>query len=450
MKPTGSMCMPSDVPGYEVLRRIGRGGMGDVYVARQFALDRLVAIKFLHLEGGVDLAERVARFEREGRMMAGVSHPNILAAYDFQYEDGRPYLVMEYVEAGDLRRQMTPGRPMDVARVRSILTPVGDALECLHHREILHRDLKPENILMHEESNPKVADFGIAVLRAVAKGGSGEVAAAGTLGYVAPEQHDRLKVDERADQYSLAAVAYEMLTGEVPLGTTFKPPSYHNRALVGGVDAAIMRALSYDKADRYETLREFRADLDRALAESPRRPGAARGRWALIGAMALGCVAVGTALVRSPLSPWAGGPAIRVRDAGRPVPGKDDPPVRPPAAPERDAAKQIERQAYAFWLEEGAHEGDPKKVRDERWGRAVARVNQEIERLALAVYKRRGSPKQRTNHGADSPHGDWLKGRRQFDKQLDRRLDELDRRRPVPKPAEPPRMGPPPSIEVIE
>ena len=470
MKPTKTMRLPGDLPGYEILRQVGRGGMGDVYVARQLALGRLVAIKFLHLDAGPDLPERIARFRHEAELMGQVSHPNVLAAYDFQHEGDRPYLVMEYVEAGDLRRQLTPGVPMPVGRVRAILTPVGDALQCLHRRGILHRDLKPENILMHEESNPKVADFGIAVLRAVAKAGSGEVAAAGTLGYVAPEQHDRLKVDERADQYSLAAVAYEMLTGEPPLGTTFRPPSHRNAALTGGVDAAIMRALSYDKDDRFEDLGKFREALDRGLAES-RRPQ--RARVALVCALSLGCAAISGAFL------WSGGPlpsnegampkgvgdlptepGNSLHGAGKTLPpmgGSQQelpPPPTIPAGPRPwrlDIGALTPKMARIMWAEEGSHKDEPAAVSDDRWRRAERRVAERIDQLAYPIYERRIAGPRRGDDPTAGERRDWQEGRRLLDLELGPRVDELK-----PPPASTPRPAPPraagtrPPIEVVE
>src|SRR3954452_1385532 len=281
---------PPAIPGYEVLHRIGQGGMGEVYVARQLALGRLVAVKLLAPEPGVEPHEALDRFRREAELMARVSHPNIVSVFDFGSVGNQPYLMMEYVEGGDLRRRMTPGEPADIADVRSVLSPVCEALSYLHRQGILHRDLKPENILMHDEINPKVADFGIAVLSGGASTLTRTGHGLGTLGYVAPEQQYRLRVDERTDQYSLAAVAYELLTGEKALGV-FKPPSYHNARLNPKVDAVILRALQEEPSERYPSIHDFGKALDEALAAV--RP---RSRWRL--ARTLAALAVlGAALI---------------------------------------------------------------------------------------------------------------------------------------------------------
>ena len=155
-----------------------------------------------------------------------------------------------------LRSHLVPGKPLGGERVRRLLRPLVQALECLHQHGILHLDLKPENILMAGENTPKVSDFGIAV-----PGGAIETPAErdqfpGTIGYVAPEQQYRLPVDERSDQYSLAALCYEFLTGQLPLGA-FPLPSQENRRLHASVDPVIKRALSEDRNDRFPTIGEF-------------------------------------------------------------------------------------------------------------------------------------------------------------------------------------------------
>src|SRR5262249_10573318 len=151
------------------------------------------------------------RFRREAELMARLNHPNILSVFDFGVEQEHPYLVLEFLEGGDLRSLMPPGKPLSLCRTLELIKPVGDALSALHRYGILHRDLKPENVLLHKEGHPKVADFGIAVLRGGVGRLTGTSAGLGTPGYVSPEQQYGLDVDERADQYSLAALTYEMM-----------------------------------------------------------------------------------------------------------------------------------------------------------------------------------------------------------------------------------------------
>jgi serine/threonine protein kinase len=266
--------LAENVPGYEILSATGEGAMGRVYVARQLALGRLVALKFLATDHDADPDARVARFRREAAIMAALTHPNVLPVFDFGEDDGRFFLAMEYVEGGDLRKRMPEGKGMSTQATLAILVPVGEALDYLHARGILHRDLKPENILMHGDV-PKVADFGIAVERE----GSGELTRSsqglGTLGYVAPELQYRLPVDERADQYSLAAMAYEMLTGVRPLGL-FKAPSHYNPSLSPNVDRVLLRGLEESPGDRFPTVLAFVRALGEACGVE--RPVSAKWR----------------------------------------------------------------------------------------------------------------------------------------------------------------------------
>jgi formylglycine-generating enzyme required for sulfatase activity len=281
---------PPDVPGYEIHRLIGLGGMGEVHLARQVALNRPVAIKFLTRTAGDPPDEYEARFRREAELMAGISHPNVVTIFDFGTVASRPYLVMEYVEGGDLRSRMVPDLPMKVGEIRAIMKPVLKAVEYLHSRGIVHRDMKPENILMLREETPKVTDFGIAVLDFAMGSLTRTGRSLGTPGYVAPEQQYGLKVDARADQFSLAALCYEMATGRKPLGA-FPPPEKLNPKLGPKAGQVILKALSEDPTDRYATIGEFGEALDRGLeaAEGRKSP---KGRWRLVAAVAALAVVV--------------------------------------------------------------------------------------------------------------------------------------------------------------
>ncbi len=396
------------IPGYECLRVIGRGGMGDVCLARQLVLGREVAIKFLKPTTYAFADDRLARFRREAELMARVRHPNILSVYDYGTADGRPYLVMEYVEGGDLRRLLTPGRPIPLRRARSIAKAVGDALSSMHRQGILHRDLKPENILLHEEGHPIVADFGIAVLRTGVGQLTGTRKGMGTPGYIAPEQQFALEVDERADQYSLAALAYEMITGQVPLGA-IKPPSSWNDQLDPAVDAVVLRALQEDPDERFPTIRAFCEALESAFAKSPRRRRFLPGRALAIGAVGLGIAAL-IALAWAPGRLWTAGPP--------PVDDRADrPPPAPRSAPPDPAAKfieaQLEARAYRIYVDAGKPPGTAKAD----WTRAVDELlgggplaeplQQKIDAAAYLIWIDRG---RLLGDGLD----DWLTARSRF------------------------------------
>jgi serine/threonine protein kinase len=395
---------PPPVPGFEILHPAGQGGMGEVYVARQLALSRLVAIKFLSPESGPASEQKAARFRREAELMARVSHPNILPVYDYGVVADRPYLVLEYVKDGDLRNLMAEGRAMAPERVLQIVRPVSDALLYLHSQGILHRDLKPENILMDRGEHPKVADFGIAVLRASNGVMTGGKELLGTLGYIAPEQQYRLKVDERADQFSLAALAYELLTGRKPLGV-FKPPSHYNRRLRPDVDAVIVRALRDNPKDRYPTIGEFMTALAHSLSQP--KAGVWLSRPWLAVAVAVPVVLATSAVVFPRILDWRESPAQPVAAHTRPKaaetatnpatasPSNPTSTGEPKPAPQRSAAfKELTAfRAHEIWKARGSPKGSVgAAVKDEIWVEAEKQIQQELEVIAYMIWQSHGSP----------------------------------------------------------
>ena len=274
------------VPGYEMLRLLGQGGMGKVYLAQQQALKRLVCVKVLSIPEGEDADLCRAMFAREAELLASVSHPHILSVFDFgtTADLNLPFLVTEYIEEGDLRKRMSKGHAMPIDRVRSILSQVGKALEFLHGKGIIHRDLKPENILMPTDAECKVGDFGLAVMQDKAGLLTRSIRGLGTPGYVSPEQQYGLKIDERTDQYSLAALGYELLTGRRPLGQ-FLPPSRHNVQLPRELDLVILRGLAEEPRDRYPSVAAFLTAFEQSLTTSPRK--GLGGRLAVTGLLVI-------------------------------------------------------------------------------------------------------------------------------------------------------------------
>ncbi len=394
------------VPGYEILRPLNEGGMGRVYLARQAALKRLVCVKILSVPEGEDAELRRSRFHREAELLASVCHPHILSVLDFGTTrgSGLPFLVTEFIEGGDLRRYMTPGQPMPVDRARSILLQVGEALTYLHAKGILHRDLKPENILMPTESLVKVGDLGIAVLQGEAGVLTRSLCGVGTVGYVSPEQQYALKVDERTDQYSLAALSYELLTGRRPLGV-FPPPSRWNPRLSREVDAAILRGLSEEPKARFPSVRDFVAALDRGLRSRPW--GASELSLALAASFAVLCATLGLvwgmglgSRLDAGIGPAARGPAgpqgAKDRPAGDPVPARPQEAARgSPKAPERSRAftRLVELRAYAIWDREGRPTGPAgEAVKVKNWLEAERQVRNEVGTRAYRIWERQGRP----------------------------------------------------------
>jgi len=198
---------------YRVMERIGRGGMAAVYRAYHPGLDRYVAIKVLP-DFFADDPSYHERFQQEARSVARLKHPNILEVFDFGYEDGNAYLVLELIEGGTLGDRI--GKPMELREVIQLLEPIASALDHAHAHGILHRDIKPSNILLQKDGTPVLADFGLAKMAGSMRRLTGSGTVMGTPEYMSPEQAADDPVGPSSDRYSLAVVAYELLTGRVP------------------------------------------------------------------------------------------------------------------------------------------------------------------------------------------------------------------------------------------
>jgi hypothetical protein len=325
---------------YRVLEPIGRGGMGVVYEAEDTRLGRRVAIKLLPPEMATE-AKAVARFLREGKAAATLTHPNICGVLDVGEDGGQPFLVMERL-AGMTLRSAIGGRPMPPGRVLDLGVQMAEALEAAHAGGVVHRDVKPGNVFLTRDGAVKLTDFGLAKWveprtgepRRDADTDTGapltrEGAALGTVGYMSPEQARGEEVDARTDLFSLGAVLYEMVTGRPPFTGATDAVTFESilgraptrpQTLVPGVSpevAAILdKALEKDRELRYQTAADLRADLLRArraragLGPRGERPdGVARGeakpggaRWprrAATSALLLAALALGAATSRA-------------------------------------------------------------------------------------------------------------------------------------------------------
>jgi tRNA A-37 threonylcarbamoyl transferase component Bud32 len=287
-------------PQLEVLELIGRGGMGFVFKARQPHLDRFVALKLLPDKLAKD-ALFAERFNREGRVLARLNHPNIVSVYDFGQAGGFYYLAMEYVDGVNLRQAMRAGR-FSPAEALALVPKVCEALQYAHEQGILHRDIKPENILLDTKGRVKIADFGIAKLvgedqTSVTLTNTG--AALGTPHYMAPEQFEKpATVDHRADIYSLGVVFYEMLTGELPIGRFAAPSS--KTPVNSTVDDVVFRTLEKDRERRFQSAGEMKTQVEHlgegTNAAPPQTDSTEAGQgkkrriseWSIYGALAVG------------------------------------------------------------------------------------------------------------------------------------------------------------------
>jgi serine/threonine-protein kinase len=258
---------------YRVLRKLGAGGMADVYLAEDQELGRRVAIKILNDRHAHD-AQFVERFRREAKNAAGLSHPNIVSIYDRGEAEGSYYIAMEYLDGSTLKELIVGRGPSPIAvaidYTRQILAAVGFA----HRHGIVHRDIKPHNVVVGADGRLKVTDFGIARSGASQMTEAGSII--GTAQYLSPEQARGAAVTPASDIYSVGIVLYEMLTGTVPftgdtpleiamkhLSTVPDSPSTIRREVPHDLDLVVLRALAKDPANRYQSAEEMDADLAR-------------------------------------------------------------------------------------------------------------------------------------------------------------------------------------------
>lgn len=242
--------------------------MGEVFRAVRSGQKRPVAIKILKPVPPHCIAGSGASLVRESQLMASLAHPNVVAVYECGETAGRAYLVIEYVEGTTLRSLLTPGQPLPLRQAAVLLDTVARALTYIHGRGILHLDLKPENVLCGQDGVVKLSDFGLALPQVDARTLSELGLAQGTLDYCAPEQRYGLPIDERADLFALAILAYELLTGRLP-GRVYVPATSRNPALPAGLDRVLQRGLARDPDERYATVEEFRQDLTGAHGVLP-------------------------------------------------------------------------------------------------------------------------------------------------------------------------------------
>lgn len=271
----------SQIPGYQLISRLGKGAMATVYKARQTSLDRIVAVKVLPKKMS-DNVEFVERFYKEGRAAARLSHNNIVQAIDVgSSPKGYHYFVMEYVEGKTLYDMMVPppqgdGHKFSEAEALDIMIMMADSLAHAHQRNLIHRDVKPKNILMTPEGVAKLTDMGLARAQDDKEAAESEAGKAyGTPYYISPEQiRGDIDIDHRADIYSLGATMYHLVTGRPPfeadtpaavmhkhLKAPLTPPDHINTALSSGVGEIIEVAMAKRREDRYSSMEDMLADL---------------------------------------------------------------------------------------------------------------------------------------------------------------------------------------------
>src|SRR5918998_119122 len=267
---------------YRILRKLGSGGMANVYLAEDEDLGRRVAIKILNDRYASDDTFN-ERFRREAKSAAALSHPNIVSIYDRGEADGRPYIAMEVIEGRSLKELVVARGPLPIGQAVAYAKQVLGALRFAHRHGIIHRDIKPHNILLGNENRLKVTDFGIARAGASQMTEVGSIM--GTAQYLSPEQARGAPVTAASDLYSVGIVRYEMLTGKTPfngetpieiamkhLNEVPRAPSELRSEIPPELDQIVLRALAKDPHERYQAAEELTADLNRFEAGLPVAP----------------------------------------------------------------------------------------------------------------------------------------------------------------------------------
>jgi serine/threonine-protein kinase len=286
------LLLGQQIPGYQLLERLGQGSMGVVYKARQLSMNRLVAVKVLSPRLAAD-PEFLQRFTREAHLAARLSHNNIVQAIDVGSSGKLHYFIMEYVEGTSIREEVDKGKIYSEREALEIIIQVAQALQHAHRRKLIHRDIKPANIILTAEGIAKLADLGLA--RETAGDALADLErgkAIGTPYYMAPEQiRADEDVDGRADIYSLGATLYHMVTGQPPfpdasvdevleahLHRELTPPDHLNQTLSAGLGEVVEFAMAKDRRGRYRSPDDLILDLECLLNGEP--PKLARQRIA--------------------------------------------------------------------------------------------------------------------------------------------------------------------------
>jgi beta-lactam-binding protein with PASTA domain/predicted Ser/Thr protein kinase len=312
---------------YRIIRKLGAGGMADVYLAEDQELGRRVAIKILNDRHAAD-DSFIERFRREAKNAAGLSHPNIVSIYDRGEAEGTYYIAMEYLDGRSLKELIVGRGPAPVKTAidyaRQVLAAVGFA----HKHGIVHRDIKPHNVLVGPEGRLKVTDFGIARSGASQMTEVGSII--GTAQYLSPEQARGAQVDQTSDLYSVGVVLYEMLTGQVPftgdtpleiamkhLSEVPRPPSELRPEVPHDLDSVVLRALAKDPGERYQSADEMDADLARVLEGLPVDPDTETAATAVLAGSGVMAAAPTSVLTRpTAVAPARPAPPGRTPPAG--------------------------------------------------------------------------------------------------------------------------------------
>jgi eukaryotic-like serine/threonine-protein kinase len=335
---------------YRIVRKLGSGGMANVYLAEDEDLGRRVAIKILNERYANDDLF-IERFRREAKSAAALSHPNIVSVYDRGEAEGTYYIAMEVIEGRSLKELIMTRGPLPIEQALAYTHEILEALRFAHRHGIIHRDIKPHNILIGERL--KVTDFGIARAGASQMTEAGSIM--GTAQYLSPEQARGAPVTASSDLYSVGIVLYEMLTGKVPftgdsaieiamkhLNEPPKPPSKIRPEIPEELDQVVLRALAKNPEDRYQTAEEFSEDLHRVEAGLPLAPETSEAATALLTGATVALTSDGGST-----EVLAGTAATRAREAPVQTPRTPPPPYGPGGYYDEPPRK---RRRWVPWL----------------------------------------------------------------------------------------------------
>ena len=278
---------------YDLVRRIGQGGMSAVYLARDRQLDRPVAVKVMLPFEDVDAESSTIRFVNEARILARLNHPNIVHVYDFAATESGLRIIMEYVEGRTLHQRVYGDGPMAEVEVAAIACEVLDALEVIHDEDVIHRDIKPGNVMLDPHGRVKLMDFGIAMTDAADDDRTTENSVVGTIKFMAPEQSRAEPVTIRSDLFSVGATMAFCLLGDLP--HILRPEDLPPR-----LRPVLVRAMASDPDLRYGTAAEMREAIEVAIRTEPPGPPRKKRRWVLMLVVPLGAamgIAAGGALL---------------------------------------------------------------------------------------------------------------------------------------------------------
>jgi eukaryotic-like serine/threonine-protein kinase len=333
---------------YRIVRKLGSGGMANVYLAEDEDLGRRVAIKILNERYANDDLF-IERFRREAKSAAALSHPNIVSVYDRGEAEGTYYIAMEVIEGRSLKELIMTRGPLPIPQALAYSHEMLEALRFAHRHGIIHRDIKPHNILIGERL--KVTDFGIARAGASQMTEAGSIM--GTAQYLSPEQARGAPVTASSDLYSVGIVLYEMLTGKVPftgdsaieiamkhLNEAPKPPSKIRPEIPEALDQVVLRALAKNPEDRYQTAEEFSEDLHRVEAGLPLSPETSEAATALLAGAAVPLAGDGSTEVLA-------GTAVTKPQGAQPQAPRRPPPPYGPGYYEEPPRK---RRRWGPWL----------------------------------------------------------------------------------------------------